>query len=341
MILKQYNLFIPIFLLFNIITISSFESKAQNSQIGGENLEIIEIKHPSLYPEGIRYNNKTNKFLVSSLREGTIYEVDEQGNAKPLIKDNRLFSTAGIHVDTEQDKLYVTTSDNGISSKKYTAPNKLAALAIYNLSSGEPINFINLGELLPDELHLANAVTLDNDRNAYVTDSFAPVIYKIDPKGQASIFLRSNKFLGEEFNLNGIVFHPNGYLLTIKESDGMLFKIPLKNPENFSQIQLDNRFIGGDGLILLNKKELIVIANETSKDVNEKVFLLTSEDDWQNAKVIDSEKIHNAYVTTGVIKQNKIYVLNGNINELIDSSIENHHKLRHNPTIHQVGIVKP
>ncbi len=188
-------------------------------------------------------------------------------------------------------------------------------MGIYELSSGEEIKFIDLGKLLPNKKHLANGMTLDADGNAYVTDSFSPVIYKIDKQGSASVFLESDRFLGEGINLNGIVFHPDGYLIVIKKGEGILFKVPLNNPNNFSEIKSSQKFIGGDGLILANNRELVVIANRASGEVTETVFSLISEDNWKTAKVIDEYKFGAVYPTTGVVKDGKIYVIHSDLKE--------------------------
>jgi hypothetical protein len=59
------------------------------------------------------------------------------------------------------------------------------------------------------------------------------------------------------------VVHPDGYLLAIKKSDGTLFKAPLHRPTAARQVAIVERFEGGDGLRLVGKNDLVVIANRT------------------------------------------------------------------------------
>ena len=162
----------------------------------------------------------------------------------------------------------------------------------------------------------------------------------IDTGGNASIFLKNDRFLGEGINLNGIVFHPNGYLMVVKKGEGILFKIPLNNPKDFSEIKLPRKFIGGDGLILANSKELIVIANRAAGEVTETVFVLSSEDDWKTAKVTNERKFGKVYVTTGVVRKDKIYVMHSNLKALMLASKEEKNQLRKMATIQQVGNIK-
>src|SRR5688572_28549228 len=102
-------------------------------------------------------------------------------------------------------------------------PRRLAGVGIYDLKTGKPLSYVDLGPLAEGP-HLMNGIALDPSGNAYITDSFSPVIYKVTAEGSASIFLRDERFAGKAINLNGVVVHPDGYLLVIKKSDGALFK---------------------------------------------------------------------------------------------------------------------
>ncbi|NRB41793.1 MAG: hypothetical protein HRU20_25530, partial [Pseudomonadales bacterium] len=133
---------------------------------------------------------------------------------------------------------------------------------------------------------------------------------------------------------------PDGYLITVKKSDGVLFKVPVDNPSDFSEIQSDTKFIGGDGLILVNKNDLIVGANRASGITTETVFSITTDDSWKSTKVTDEVKFGDVYLTTGVIRKNKVYVIHSNINALVQAPLEQKAKLKHLAKIHQVGSVQ-
>jgi hypothetical protein len=305
-----------------------------------QNLDIITVKKTGLYPEGITYNYKINKFLISSFAEGTIYAVDEQGNTEPFIVDDRLISTFGLHIDNKYNRLYVATSDIGVRNRKHPEGQKFAAIGIYNPDTAEVINFVDLGSLLPNDKHLANSITTDDLGNAYVTDSYAPIIYKIDPIGNASIFLKSDKFRGEGINLNGIIYHPDGYLITIKKSDGLLFKIPLDDPESFSQVQIEKKFLAADYLILTNSNELIVTTNHSKDKIIDTAYSLASANNWQSAKII-SMKEHpgDIYMTTGTIKNNKIFILYSYIYKFLQTPAHKRKELKDQAVIQQIGVI--
>ena len=111
------------------------------------------------------------------------------------------------------------------SNPQPSGPKALAAVGIYDLSSGKALDYVDLAPLAPAP-HLLNGITVDAAGNAYVTDSFSPNIYKIDAEGRPSLFVHDERFVGAGINLNGIVAHPDGFLLVIKKSDGGLFRHP-------------------------------------------------------------------------------------------------------------------
>ncbi len=328
-----------------LIGIISLNSSAQNKKnyfsSNGSSIEKIIINKEALYPETLIYNKKTDKFIVGSFRDGKIYEIDAKGNTKVLLADKRLNSVLGIQIDYKHNRLLVVSSDVGASINSYAkGAKKEASLAIFDLATKKIIHFVNLNKLSPEtENHLANGLTIDTEGNAYITDSFSPIIYKVDMNGNATIFLENKRFIGKGINLNGIVYHPNGYLLVVKKSEGILFKILLTNPENFSEIKIDKKIFGGDGLLLVDNNNLILAANIASGVATESVFSLKTNDDWTTAKIIEKVYLGKVYPTTVEIKDDKIYVVHSNLNILHKSPREEQSKLRKKASIQQVGVV--
>ncbi|MCW8931193.1 MAG: hypothetical protein OQL19_13250 [Gammaproteobacteria bacterium] len=333
---------IKILFLTMYASITSSFVLAESVSFANEQLETININKKALYPESIQYNPITEKYVVGSFRDGKIYEIDSNGDYKVLINDKRISSALGIQVDTKLNRLLVATADIGSSTNSYNKGiKKLAALGIFDLTTGEALHFINLGELIPKGNHLANGLALDKNGNAYITDSFYPVIYKVDTKGKATVFLESTRFKKNGINLNGLIYHPDGYLIVAAKTEGILFKIPLSTPSSFTEIKLDRTIIGLDGVTLVNKKNLVVVANRAANVNTDKAFSITSNDNWETAQIIDEYKFRNVYPTTSVIKDNKIYVLHSNLNELVKA--DNHRKklLTKTATIQQIGNIIP
>jgi hypothetical protein len=301
--------------------------------------DTLTVHKPALYPETIEYNKKTDRFLVSSFREGAVYEVDGKGDVSRLVDDERLCSVLGIALDVERDRLWAVNANLGASTKACSeGPKKLAAVGIYRLSTGKVIDYVDLAPLSQTP-HLLNGIAVDSAGNAYITDSFSPIIYKVDAHGKATVFLKDERFLGEGVNLNGVVVHPDGYLLVVKKSDGALFRVPLASPSNFARVDIADRFVGGDGLTLVGKRELVVIANETPGVASNVAFSLSSEDGWISAKLYAVQRLGTEYPTTGVVRDGNIYVVQSKLNELIQASPDQKVQLRQEAIIRRIGTV--
>ena len=274
----------------------------------------ITFKSDTLYPEGIAYHAKRDVFFVSSLRHGKIGIVDRKGNYKVFIDSPEMISAIGIRLNEKTNTLYVCTSDPGVSTKTSPATQrKFAKLIAYDATSGAQKYIADLGALNTGALNFANDVTFDNEGNVYVTNSFSPIIFKIDGNGKPTVFATSEEWKAEGFSLNGIVYHPDGFLIVAKSNPGSLYKVSIKNPQEIKKIECE-LLPGTDGMVYnVTKNELIAISN-----VSQEIIQLKTENNWDSAKKIKSFKSVNTFPTTGTIVGNSYYVLNAKLNELFN-----------------------
>ena len=282
--------------------------------------EVVSFTKAALYPEGVEYDAKRDRFLVTSMHDGIVGEVTDDGTYKVFIQDPNFVSAVGIRADTERDRLLVCNSDPGVSvHTKKENQGKLAGLGIFQLSTGKLVTYIDLGKLGGDGGHFCNDIALDNAGNAYVTDSFGPIIYKVDTGNNATVLLNNKRFTGEAFNLNGIVAK-DGYLLVVKMNEGLLFKVPLDKPEQFTEVKIKESLTGGDGLLWAPDGALVVIANGNTN----KVFKLASSDNWASANVVGSVDTGNVFATTGVVRDGKIYALYAMLHVMFNPETKTH-----------------
>ncbi len=279
----------------------------------------IRFTADTAYPESVTYSAKQHSFMVSSVRHGTVGKVSIDGKYTPFITDKSLVSSVGLLVDDKTNTLWVTNSDPGASDHTDAATQgKLAGVATYDATTGAKKAYYDLGSLSAGA-HFANDLTLDKDGNAYVTDSFAPNIYKIDTKGKASIFATNPLFKDAEgFNLNGIAWHKEGYLLVGKYNSGALFRVNIANPSDVQQVQLPEALKGADGFHLVDDQHLLIAQNMGA----DRTVALVSTDGWKSAKIDHEIKSIMSMPTAVTDVDGSIYVLNSRLDTLFDPKAE-------------------
>jgi sugar lactone lactonase YvrE len=282
--------------------------------------DTISFNKDALYPEGLEYDVSGNRFLVTSLREGIVGTVTPDGNYSVLFQDSQMVSAIGIRIDRDRDRVLVCNSDPGVSMHtKPETQGKLAGLAVFQFSSGNLIKYIDLASLSEGGGHFCNDIALDSNGVAYVTDSFSPIIYKVDTDNNASILFQNDKLAGEGFGLNGIVVKDD-YLLVAKYNDGTLYKFPLDDPQKFSQVNIEGTYPGADGLIWAADGSLILIANAQTN----KVLKLTSEDNWASATIAGTADTGQVFATTGKEINGDIYLLHAMLHVVFNPETKEH-----------------
>jgi len=271
------------------------------------------------YPESLTWSAKQGKFFVSSVRHGAVGTVTVDGKYTAFIADDKLVSTVGLLVDDERNTLWVTNSDPGAGDRTNAATQgQLAGIATYDATTGKRLAYYDLGHL-SEGTHFANDVALDADGNAYVTDSFAPVIYRISKAGEASIFARSPLFKDAEgFNLNGIAYHRDGYLLVGKYNSGDLFRVSIADPAMIERVKLPQPLKGADGFSLVDAEHLVVVLNLGA----DKTVELVSTDGWASATIARETKSVSSMPTAATRAGKDVWVLNSRLDTLFDAKAD-------------------
>ncbi|MET0464823.1 MAG: hypothetical protein ABW007_16795, partial [Chitinophagaceae bacterium] len=201
----------------------------------------IEFTADETYPEGVTFDAKRNVFYVSSARKATIGKVDSAGQYTEILADSSLKSSYGMKV--HGDKLWVCTGDANYS--KYSDSStykKMIRLIGIDLLTGQKSDDIDLSALYAGA-HFANDLTFDDKGNIYITDSYSPVIYKVQA-GKAAVFAQSTWFSSAGVGLNGIVWHPAGFLLVTNNGNGNLLKVDISDPARISKVKINQFFPG-------------------------------------------------------------------------------------------------
>lgn len=283
--------------------------------------DIYTLKSESLYPEGIDYDFNNNRFIVGSLYNAEVFTMSLDGKLSSFIKESNLNTLAGVFTDELRNRLIVVGGDIGLSKKstpKGASAGQTASAEIYNLATGKLIRAINLKSLTPNAGAVANDVTVDENGTIYITDSFSPVIYQIDKNYQSSIFSSSELFKtpAGSFGLNGIVYHPDGYLLVAKTDNAKLFKVSIANPNEITEVK-GISFKSPDGLEWTNDYKLIIAGDAITG--NGKTYTFTSNNNWESAALVTEMNIgKDEFPTTVALAPNgEIYVVSAKLGRLM------------------------
>ncbi|KAL3827767.1 hypothetical protein ACJIZ3_016569 [Penstemon smallii] len=208
-------------------------------------------------------------------------------------------SSLGLVLDRPRNRVVVVVAD--------VLGNKYSAVVAYDLSTWDQIFLTQLSG--PEgEKAFADDVTVDPEGNAYITDTKGNKIWKVNVNGEFLYSIKSPLFTPKEWyrnlvGLNGIVHHPNGYLLVVHTLSGNLFKIDTKNGDHEVKLVKINgsSLTFGDGLELLSPTKLVVAGNPSR--------LVESLDDWETGSVLGKFRgdMHRL-VTAATVKDGKVYL---------------------------------
>ena len=264
-------------------------------------------------PEGIEYDATNGRILTGSLTEGSIFQIHADGRVTTMVSDPDLVSSIGIEVDEPRNRLLVANSDRAVFEG---ASRGQAKLGVYDLSTGDRIAMVDLAATIEDApadaAHFANDVAVGADGTAYVTDTQMNVIYRVDTDYRASVLHQFGAVEG--LGLNGIVVHPEGYLLVAGGTT--LWKVPLDDPTGTSQVTLPEAVPGQDGMGWTADGRLVIVSNSDNR-----VVALTSEDEWATAELA-GVATYETQATTAAVVGEDIYVIHPHFADADPPSVE-------------------
>ncbi|WP_324677128.1 hypothetical protein [Hymenobacter sp. GOD-10R] len=278
-------------------------------------------KEQALYPEGVQFDAQNNCFVVGSQTFGTIGRVSDYNTYQAFINDTSLISSVGVNVDRASGRLLVAVGDLGYNTTRSTARTlrKTARVVIFDNNTGARLRYLALDSLFQRfQPHYANDIALDGAGTAYVTDSFSPVIYRINSQNAASIF-KQDALLAPSgpgvIGLNGIAYNTKGFVVTVKSDTGTLLKIPVNGNGTggtITKITTDQDLTGGDGMQFQGDSTLLVVLNKQNKIVR-----LHSTDNWLTATTTGTFTTPDVYPTTLARRTaQEPYVLYSHLNAL-------------------------
>ncbi|CAH8320708.1 unnamed protein product [Eruca vesicaria subsp. sativa] len=273
---------------------------------------VFSYQSSGFFRECAKWDDVGRRFLVSFMDGGGIGEVvPSDGNSDvlkevTLVKDVDLAGNAslGIVIDRDRNRLLVAVAD--------LLGNRYSALAAYDMSTWRRVFLAELSGQ-SKEKSFADDVAVDAQGNAYVTDAKGSKIWKVDVNGELVSTIESPLFTPSGWYnnlvaLNGIVYHPDGFLIAIHTFSGLLYKIDLTADVGESNKVTVIEVTGGtlrfgDGLELLSPTKIVVAGSPSAK-------LVESSDGWRTATVtgwFSTGMIHRI-VSSATVKEGRVYL---------------------------------
>ncbi|KAI5403381.1 hypothetical protein KIW84_050812 [Lathyrus oleraceus] len=293
--LTSYTTVVVVLLLFLQTSTPIIKALAENSHV-------TNFQSPNLYPESLAWDPLKQHFLVGSLRHRTISSISDAGIIENLISDTSLpknVTVVGITVDSRNNRVLAV-----IHAVKPLPP--FNALAAYDLKSG---NRLFLSPLPTNEEALANNVAVDYNDNAYVTNSIGNYIWKVNVKGEASIFSKSPRFTEHPVDrdtpysyigLNGIAYVSSGdYLLVVQSNTGKVFKVDADDG-TARHVLLNEDLTRPDGVVFRSDGVVLVVSPQANK-----LWLLKSNNGWGEGVVYDKIDLESEGYPTSVVSRGR------------------------------------
>ena len=237
--MKKFTRNVPALILLALLTLAVASPAAAQSFP-----EVIPLPN-GFQPEGIVVGDG-NTAYAGSLANGDIYAADLQTGEGELVIEGPGTSAVGLDFDRRTGYLFVSGGANGDGR-------------IYNTHTGDLVTAYDFGGGFVNDVIVTPTA-------AYFTDSFMPVLYKVElshagtPGADSTLSLSGDfVFVPGAFNTNGIVATPNGNgLIIVNSSRGELYLVdPQTGHATLIDLGGDNAN-SGDGLVLVARKLFVV-----------------------------------------------------------------------------------
>jgi hypothetical protein len=181
------------------------------------------------FPESVT-STKDGTLYAGSFNLGGVVKAKPGGKAEQFIQPGAAGtrSTLGVLADEKGGLLYVCSNDITGFGVPGPGDTKGAWLKVFDLASGAP----KASYQLPDPKSLCNDIAVGSDGAAYVSDSFAPNVYRAKPGSSTLEVWATDPLLApakDGVGLDGIAMGSDGNLYVTTFIPAKLFKIAVKD----------------------------------------------------------------------------------------------------------------
>jgi len=270
----------------------------------------FELEEKSLITEGVAYDFRRYRFLISSVHQQKIVQRDREGEISDFSSpDDGLWAVMGMKIDKKGRTLWACTAGIPQQAALKESDNGRTGVFQYDLESGKLVNKF----IFPDKDHLFGDLTIHPSGDIYVSDSAQPAVYRLSPGKQSGweTYLKGEPFL----NLQGLDFAPDGKRLFVADYlRGIYVVEPDSRKLSLLVAPEDASLVGIDGLYFTDNS-LIAVQNGITPHRVIRIFLDATGKKITRVKILENNhRLFNEPTLGVVVKKTFYYVANSQWN---------------------------
>lgn len=230
----------------------------------GEAEPVFELDAKYAVPQAISWDASRERFLVGTVRDGTLLAVDAGGKTSKLLEadeENGLWAIMDIAVDAGNNRLWLSSSAIPQFERRSADNSGKAGLFEFELDSLEMV-----GRYLPDPEagpYVLGPIALGADGDVFVADREAAILYR--KKGGSDLlapFVADKELSG----FRHMAITPDGSRLYLADTAKGILVIDPKNESAAMLKGPDTLNLGGIGGLFHAGNELIIIQSGINPD---------------------------------------------------------------------------
>ncbi len=236
------------------------ENMVKNGQTYGKGEMAFSVSknYSGMLFENIAFDKKGNRFLLSSIRSGDIYQYTEAEGFKKFIKSGNPstgpWGGIDLVVDEESDILWVSSATLPHYIGTTQANFGKAMISKYKLSTGELVN--NFAMQNANQPMLFSALHLTAGKNLYFINAFTSDLFKIQKDGEQ---VEAVVALPSLNNIKALTSNSDETLLYLSDYDQGIFVVNFETSQVVPLIRKEDGFYAGINDLFYDQGDLIVI----------------------------------------------------------------------------------
>lgn len=223
----------------------------------GDAIVVSRLPAEILLPESIAWDATREALLVGTITDGLILQVDAEGVTRELFRaneENGLWGIYGMAVDSNRNRLFVSTSSNPQFRGAKKTDQGRAALVEFQLDTMEILHRYPVPA--DGRPHILGKVVVAPDGRIFATDALLPMVYVLEP-GEPALkpFFNQPYFV----SLRGMDLSEDGRLMYLADHEMGVTVIELasarstrlKTPETLNLGGIEGLNVWGNALVVV------------------------------------------------------------------------------------------